>query len=61
MSAALFLTGSAVEFGWAAGESVMVPHLIGGLNLSLTVAGMIYIFNPCIGILAQVELIRLLL
>ena len=54
MSFALFLPGFAVEFGWAAGESVMVSHLISGLNLSLTMAGMIYVLNPCIGVLAQV-------
>ena len=53
MFSPLFLTGSAVEFGWAAGEGVMVPHLIGGLNLSLTMAGMIYVLNPCIGVIAQ--------
>mmetsp|Transcript_30237 Transcript_30237/g.101050 ORF Transcript_30237/g.101050 Transcript_30237/m.101050 type:complete len:405 (-) Transcript_30237:732-1946(-) len=51
--ACLLLTGAAVEFGWAAGETVMIPHLVGGLNLSATIAGLVYVLNPCIGLVAQ--------
>ncbi|EOD05922.1 hypothetical protein EMIHUDRAFT_107069 [Emiliania huxleyi CCMP1516] len=51
--ACLLLTGAAVEFGWAAGETVMIPHLVGGLNLSATIAGLVYVINPCIGLVAQ--------
>ena len=31
----------------------MIPHLVGGLNLSATIAGLVYVLNPCIGLVAQ--------
>ena len=44
---AVSLTGFAVEWGWAVGESVMLPHLLARpLSLSPSVAGLIYTVNP---------------
>jgi solute carrier family 45 protein 1/2/4 len=41
------LTGFAVEWGWAVGESVMIPHLLARpLALAPSVAGLIYTVNP---------------
>ena len=39
------LSGFAVEFGWAVGESVMIPRLL-GLGLSPAIAGLIFLVNP---------------
>ena len=52
-SAAVALTGSAVEFGWAVGEAVMIPHLVNQLQVPTRWAGTIYLFNPIMGIWLQ--------
>ena len=47
------MTGFAVEFGWAVGESISVPHLLSPpLSLSPATAGLIYIINPLVSIVA---------
>ena len=44
---AVSMTGFAVEWGWAVGESIMIPHLLARpLRLSPAVAGLIYCVNP---------------
>jgi solute carrier family 45 protein 1/2/4 len=48
-SRAICSTGFAVEFAWAAGESVMIPHLV-HLGASPTFAAFVYIANPIVGI-----------
>ena len=48
------LTGSAVEYGWAAGESVIIPHLLAKpLSLSPSTASLIFLVNPLFGICLQ--------
>jgi len=43
-------SGAAVEYGWAVGESVMIPHLLASpLSLSPAVAGIIWLVNPIFG------------
>ena len=39
------MSGFAVECGWAIGEAIMIPHLL-GLRLSAALAGLIYLVNP---------------
>ena len=41
------LSGFAVEFGWAVGESVMIPRLLGApFRLSPAIAGLAFLVNP---------------
>ena len=41
------LTGLAVEFGWAVGESIMLPHMLAPpLSVAPAVAGLIFAINP---------------
>ena len=48
------LTGACVEYGWAAGEAVILPHLLSPpILLSPTVAGLIFLVNPVFGICLQ--------
>ena len=44
-SCCVSMSGFAVECGWAVGEAIMIPHLL-GLHLSTSVAGLIYLVNP---------------
>ena len=39
------MSGFAVEFGWAAGEAIMIPHLL-SLGISSRFAGLVYLVNP---------------
>ena len=44
---AISLTGLAVEFGWAVGESIMLPHMLAPpLSVAPAVAGLIFAINP---------------
>ena len=44
---AISLTGLAVEFGWAVGESIMLPHLLAPpLSVAPAVAGLVFAINP---------------
>ena len=48
------LTGACVEYGWAAGEAVIIPHLLNPpILLSPTAAGFIFLVNPVFGICLQ--------
>lgn len=48
------LTGACVEYGWAAGEAVIIPHLLNPpILLSPTVASLIFLVNPVFGICLQ--------
>ena len=44
-SCCVSMSGFAVECGWAIGEAIMIPHLL-GLRLSAALAGLIYLVNP---------------
>jgi solute carrier family 45 protein 1/2/4 len=51
-SRAICSSGFAVEFAWATGESVMIPHLV-HLGASPTFAASVYVANPLIGMFVQ--------
>jgi len=43
-------SGASVEYGWAIGEAVMIPHLLASpLSLSPAIAGLIFLINPIFG------------
>jgi len=43
-------SGASVEYGWAIGEAVMIPHLLASpLSLSPAIASVIYLVNPIFG------------
>lgn len=47
------LSGLAVEFGWAVGESIMLPHLIAApLSVLPSVAGLIFALDPILSFFA---------
>jgi len=45
LSIAVSMSGFSVECGWAIGEAVMIPHLL-GLRLTPSVAGLVFLVNP---------------
>ena len=44
------MSGFAVECGWAIGEAVMIPHLL-GLHLAPSVASLIFLVNPLFSVI----------
>ena len=51
--AALSAMGFAVQFSWAAGESVAIPYLVEVGGMGIQKAGLIYVFNPILSLLLQ--------
>ena len=45
LSIAVSMSGFSVECGWAIGEAVMIPHLL-GLRLTPSIAGLVFLVNP---------------
>ena len=45
------MSGFAVECGWAIGEAVMIPHLL-GLKLTPSIAGLVFVVNPIFSVVA---------
>eukprot|EP00667_Euglena_gracilis_P006357 EG_transcript_6413 len=52
------LLGLGVEFAWAAGEAVLMPHLIQTLELSVMAASLIWLINPVVSVFVQPALGR---
>lgn len=47
---AVACSGVSVEYGWAVGEAVIIPHLLANpLSLSPAIASLIYLINPLFG------------
>eukprot|EP00949_MAST-11_sp_MAST-11-sp1_P003598 g3598.t1 len=48
---AVCLSGLAVEFNWAAGESVIIPHLLAApISLHPSVAGLVFLIDPVLSV-----------
>eukprot|EP00659_Diplonema_papillatum_P012379 gene12379-19146_t len=45
--------GFAVEFAWAAGESVVVPYLVDHLGVSFSTAALVFAVNPVVAVFLQ--------